>query len=228
MGKVYIGNEEVSPLLVRGGTTDGLTKAQADKLYVGKTDASNTYLKKTDATSTYVSKTDADENYLPNNNLLNWQNIAWGDVATLNLRAQNWRNGVNLCGMTMLSTGGTFTGQFLSTSNNVDPNTGATYNTFDVCAMNGTGWASGFVCRLDEGEDKGTVELFSPKELSVYEDSNLVPSTSWVQRVIAERVNSGSMSSVIHNNTLIGDGSYESPLGVNLNALEDAVVVMEW
>ena len=172
MGKVYIGNEEVSPLLVRGGTTDGLTKAQADKLYVGKTDASNTYLKKTDATSTYVSKTDADENYLPNNNLLNWQNIAWGDVATLNLRAQNWRNGVNLCGMTMLSTGGTFTGQFLSTSNNVDPNTGATYNTFDVCAMNGTGWASGFVCRLDEGEDKGTVELFSPKELSVYEDSN--------------------------------------------------------
>ncbi len=63
MGKVYIGNEEVSPLLVRGGTTDGLTKAQADKLYVGKTDANNTYLKKTDASNTYLKKTDADNTY---------------------------------------------------------------------------------------------------------------------------------------------------------------------
>ena len=64
MGKVYIGNKEVSPLLVQGGTTDGLTKAQADKLYVGKTDASNTYLKKTDANNTYLKKTDADNTYL--------------------------------------------------------------------------------------------------------------------------------------------------------------------
>lgn len=122
------------------------------------------------------------EQFLPQNDLLNFRNVGWG-LSTLNIVAQPW-GGVGMGGMTMLTMSGTFAGQFLSTSDNIDPNTGARYNTFDVCAMNSRGQASGFVCRLDEDESQGTVELFSPKELPVDDDNNFVASTHWVQKVL--------------------------------------------
>ena len=93
----------------------------------------------------------------------------------------------NIGGFEMYTPTGGFSGQVLSTSANQDYVTGATYNTLDVCAMNASGNASGFVCRLDEGQRYGTVELYMPKTLSVDESSNLVPTTSWVQEVVSQK-----------------------------------------
>ena len=126
------------------------------------------------------------EQFLPQNDQLNFRDAGWG-LQTLNLVAYPWAGGDNrtgLAGMTMLSVLGTCTGQFLSTSLNPDYEVGKYYNTFDVCAMNSSGYASGFVCRLYEGETEGTVELFAPKELPVDDDNNFVASTHWVQKVV--------------------------------------------
>lgn len=135
------------------------------------------------------------EQFLPQNDLLNFRNVGWG-LSTLNIVAQPW-GGVGMGGMTMLTMSGTYAGQFLSTSDNIDPNTGARYNTFDVCAMNSMGAASGFVCRLDEGEVLGTVELFAPKELPVDDDNNFVASTHWVQKALQNLGGDGDWGSLL-------------------------------
>jgi hypothetical protein len=124
------------------------------------------------------------EQFLPQNGVLFFHDIGWG-VNTLNMVAR-WASGAGtyLCGMTYMDAWGRYAGQFLSTSYNVDPNTGKIYNTFDVCAMNAQGRASGFVCRMEDGETTGTVELYAPKELSIDDDSNYVASTHWVQTVL--------------------------------------------
>ena len=126
------------------------------------------------------------EQFLPQNNLLNFRDAGWG-ISTLNIVAQTW-NGVGMGGMTMLTRSGAYAGQFVSTSDNIDRITGARYNTFEVCAMNRVGYAAGFICRLNEGETEGTVELFATKELPVDDDNNFVASTHWVQKVLRQSV----------------------------------------
>lgn len=74
-------------------------------------------------------------------------------------------------------------GQVLTTFENVDAETAKKYNTLDVCAMNNLGKAAGFVARIDYDDTEGTVELFAAKDLPASDNSNLVPTTKWVQKV---------------------------------------------
>jgi len=170
------------------------------------------------------------DKFLPQNDLLNFRNVGWG-LSTLNIVAQNWR-GVGMGGMTMLTMSGTYAGQFLSTSDNIDPDTGARYNTFDVCAMNSMGAASGFVCRLDEGELQGTVELFSPKELPVDDDNNFVASTHWVQKVLLGKGYLTNLASERFANTAVGIGynaqirdNYATAIGANSSATYQSTAI---
>lgn len=80
-------------------------------------------------------------------------------------------------------------GQVLTTFANVEAETAKKYNTLDVCAMNNLGYASGFVARIDYDDTEGTVELFAPKDLPASDNSNLVPTTKWVQKVASTKQN---------------------------------------
>lgn len=80
-------------------------------------------------------------------------------------------------------------GQVLTTFANVEAETGKKYNTLDVCAMNNLGRAAGFVARIDYDDTEGTVELYAPKDLPASDNSNLVPTTKWVQKVASTKQN---------------------------------------
>lgn len=80
-------------------------------------------------------------------------------------------------------------GQVLTTFANVEAETAKKYNTLDVCAMNNIGYAAGFVARIDYDDTEGTVELYAPKDLPASDNSNLVPTTKWVQKVASTKQN---------------------------------------
>lgn len=271
MGKVYIGNKEVSPLLVHGGTTDGLTKDQADKLYVGKTDANNTYLKKTDANNTYLKKSEANNKLLPSQTGNSGKFLStdgstpvWVDAPSssgdslagrapsggiiVGADADAGPNGVAVGDSSQSAELGTAIGSTAyATSYGIaigrQAKSNASYGTA-IGSYAKSNASDAIQIGQGQNDDASTLKVgLYPNNYTLLTSDGLIPSErvalggetgqvltktdNGMEWVIPTSGN-GGISSIHHDNTLIGDGSAESPLSVNQDALEDTVIIMEW